>query len=210
MNVTLKSVILSLCLAASMALSASAQQKIATVDLREVFDKYWKTQQADAALKDKAGDLDTDRKKQIDQYNKIKGDYKTALEKSNEQAVSAEEREKRKKAAEAKLTELNELQTNIEQFDRQARTTLDEQQRRMRDNILSEIRAVIDLKAKSGGYTLVIDTAGETVNRTPFVLFTSNEADLTKAVLGQLNETAPANRVTKDSKDSKEKDKDKK
>jgi len=205
MNVTLKKLLFSVALATAVALPAGAQQKIGTIDLRQVFDGYWKTKQADAALKDKAGDLDGDRKKMIDQYTKLKGDYKTALEKANEQAVSAEEREKRKKGAETKLTELNDLESNITQFDRQARTTLDEQQRRMRDNILAEIKAVIETKARSGGFSLVLDTAGETANRTPEVLFTSGENDITKAVLAQLNETAPANRaVDKD----KEKNKD--
>ena len=31
--------------------SASAQTRIGTVDLRKIFDSYWKTKQADAALK---------------------------------------------------------------------------------------------------------------------------------------------------------------
>ncbi len=155
-----------------------------------------------------AGDLDGDRKKMIDQYTKLKADYKTALEKANEQAVSAEEREKRKKSSEVKLAEMNDLESSITQFDRQARTSLDEQQRRMRDNILSEIRGVVELKAKAGGYAMVLDTAGETANRTPFVLYTNNESDITKAVLAQLNETAPANRVTTGS--DKDKDKEKK
>jgi outer membrane protein len=203
MKVTLKQAVLSLGFVLALALPASAQQKIGTIDLRQVFDNYWKTKQADSALKDKAGDLDGERKKMIDQYNKMKGDYKIALEKANEQAVSAEEREKRKKAAEAKLTELNDQETQINQFDRQARTTLDEQQRRMRDNILSEIKGVIETKARTGGYSLVLDTAGETANRTPEVLFTTGENDITKAVLSQLNETAPANRAVEKDKEKK-------
>lgn len=204
MNLTVKKAFISLGCALALVLPASAEQKIATIDLRQVFDNYWKTKQADAALKDKAGDLDGDRKKMVDQYNKMKADYKSVLEKANEQAVSSEEKEKRKKSAETKLTEMNDLEANINQFDRQARTTLDEQQRRMRDNILAEIKAVIELKAKSGGYSMVLDSAGETANRTPQVLFNTNEADITKPVLAQLNETAPANRAS-----DKDKDKDK-
>ena len=213
MNVISTKTIFSLCLTALWVLPITAsaqQQRLATIDLRQVFDSYWKTKQADASLKDKAGDLDGDRKKMIDQYNKLKADYKTALEKANEQAVSAEEREKRKKASETKLAEMNDLESSITQFDRQARTSLDEQQRRMRDNILSEIRGVVELKAKSGGYAMVVDTAGETANRTPFVLYTNNESDITKAVLAQLNETAPANRITPGSDKDKDKDKEKK
>ncbi len=46
--------------------SAQAQTRIGTVDLRKVFDKYWKRQQADAAIKAHVADL----RKQFDSmYN---------------------------------------------------------------------------------------------------------------------------------------------
>ena len=180
----------------SLALSVSAQGKIGTIDLRRVFDEYYKTKAADATLKDRAGDLDKERKALLEQYQKSTDDYKKALDDANNQAVSADEREKRKKSAEGKLLEIKELEQNITQFDKQATNTLTEQQRRMRDNILGEIRGVINAKAKAAGYGMVIDTAAESVNKTPIILYTSgNENDLTSAVLSQLNASAPASSV---------------
>jgi len=168
------------------------QSKIAIVDLRKVFDDYYKTKTADATLKDRAGDLDKERKALVDQGQKLTDEYKKAFDGANDQAVASEEREKRKKAAESKLLEIKELEQNLAQFDRQSRTTLEEQQRRMRENILGEIRNVITMKAKSGNYSLVIDTAAETINKTPVVMFTNGENDITAAVLAQLNLTAPS------------------
>ena len=105
--------------------------------------------------------------------------------------LSPEEREKRKKAAEDKLKQLKESEETVQQYERQARTTLDEQRKRMRDSILEEIRAALVVKAKKDGYAMVIDTASETVNNTPVVLFCNNENDVTQAVLDQLNANAP-------------------
>src|SRR5436189_3032916 len=79
------------------------QSKIALVDLRKVFDDYYKTKAADATLKDRAGDLDKERKALVDQGQKLTDDYKKALDGANDQAVASEEREKRKKSAESKL-----------------------------------------------------------------------------------------------------------
>jgi Skp family chaperone for outer membrane proteins len=42
--------------------SALAQTKIATVDLRKLFDNYWKTKQAQAAIQERAAQLDKDDK----------------------------------------------------------------------------------------------------------------------------------------------------
>jgi len=174
------------------AVSLQAQgAKIAIVDLRKVFDDYYKTKSADATLKDRAGDLEKERKALTDQYQKLSEDYKKALDGANDQAVSAEEREKRKKSAESKLIEIKELEQNLTQFDRQSQTTLGEQQRRMRENILGEIREVVNSKAKAGSYSLVVDVAAETINKTPVVMFTNGENDITTAVLAQLNASAP-------------------
>jgi outer membrane protein len=174
-------------------LPASAQTlKLGTVDLRKVFDNYWKTKQADANLKEEASGLDKERKTMVDQFQKSQEEYKKRLDSANDAAVSAEEREKRKRGAEEDLVKLKELQNNIEQFDRQARTTLGEKQRRMRDNLLVEIKEVVKAKAKGGNYTYIIDTASESVNNTPIVLFTNGDNDITDDVLKQLNLTAPA------------------
>ncbi len=193
-----------ICLALALsACSAFAQGKIGTIDLRKVFDDYHKTKTADAALKERAADLDKERKAMVDAYQKAKEDYEKALNSTSDQAVSADERDKRKKAAEAKLLDLRAKEQEITQFDREARTNLEEQQRRMRDKILEEIRAVINVKAKAAGYVLIFDSASESANRTPVVLYSSGENDLTTGVLDQLNANAPAGAGAEKKKDEK-------
>ena len=180
--------------------SAEAQQKIGIIDLRKVFDEYHKTKTADSTLKDEASDLEKERKALMEQYQKGTEDYRKALDGANDQAVSSEEREKRKKSAEGKLLDIKSLEQNITDFDKAARTRLEEKQRRMRDNILTEIRNVINAKAKAAGYTMVIDSAAETINRTPVLIYTNGDNDITTAVLSELNVTAPASTVKPEEK----------
>jgi len=182
------------------AFSAAAQQKIGIIDLRKVFDDYHKTRTADSTLKDEATDLEKERKALMDQYQKTTDDYRKALDGANDQAVSSDEREKRKKSAEGKLLDIKSLEQNITDFDKAARTRLEEKQRRMRDNILAEIRNVINLKAKAAGYSMVIDSAAETINRTPVLIYSNGENDITTAVLSELNVTAPASTTKPDDK----------
>src|SRR5438552_2443935 len=171
---------------------AFGQGKIAVIDLQKVFDGYYKTKAADALIKDHASDLEKQKKGLLEQYQKATDDYKKALDDANNQAVSADEREKRKKSAETNLLEVKRMEDQITQFDRSARTTLDEQLRRMRENILEEIRTVVNAKAKSGSFSMVIDTAAASFNNTPIVLYHNGENDLTTNVLSQLNATEPA------------------
>src|SRR5664279_1560832 len=187
-------------LAALLSSSAWAQTRLATVDLRKIFDGYWKTKQADAALKDRAADIEKDHKTMLDDRKKALDEYQTLLADANNQTLSIEEREKRKKAAEDKFKQIKESEDAIGQYERQARTTLDELRKRMRDTIVEEIRTAVNGKAKAAGYALVLDTAAESANNTPIVLFTSNENDMTDAVLAQLNAGAPADASKPDDK----------
>ncbi|HEY1173245.1 MAG TPA: OmpH family outer membrane protein [Verrucomicrobiae bacterium] len=174
---------------------AQTPVKVGAIDLKKVFDGYWKTKQADANLKTQAGELDKQRKGMLDAYEKLSGEYKKVEGTVNDQAVSADEREKRKKTAEAKLMEMREVEQSVQQFDRTARTQLMEKQRQMRDNILKEIKEAVNAKAKTAGFDMVVDSAAETANGTPMVMFWNGTGDITDAILSHLNANAPAETI---------------
>jgi outer membrane protein len=171
---------------------ASAQTaKIATVDLRKLFDGYWKTKQAQAALNTRKAELDADDKTMRENLKKGSDEYQKLLEQANDQAISSEERDRRKQVAADKYKLLLESKNALDNFERQAQVTLSDQGQRMRENILTEIKAAVATQAQAGGYSLVIDAAAETANATTAVVYTSGQNDLTAAVLKQLNTGAP-------------------
>ncbi len=194
-------------LAAFLALPAMAEQKIAILDLKKIFDEYYKTRIADAAIKEEAASLDKDRKSLTDQYQKLADDYKKALEDANNQAISFDEREKRKKSAEGKLIEINDIEQSIKQFDRTAKGNLEEKQTIARQKILKEIQTIVNNKAKAGGYALVIDSAAEAMSRTSVVLYTNGQDDLTPSVLKELNANAPDDLPKTDKKEVRKEEK---
>src|ERR1700746_2149648 len=103
---------------------AWAQTKIGTIDLRKVFENYWKKKQAEAQLKDRQADMEKEDKNMLDDYKKMKDDYQGLLASANDQAVTPEERDKRKKAAEDKLKQMKDIEETVRQYETQARNTL--------------------------------------------------------------------------------------
>src|SRR5437868_4119855 len=83
--------------------SAFAQYRIATVDLGRVFTNYWKTKQAQTVIDEKKSDIEKTGRDMLTTFNKAKEDYQKMMDSLNDPAVSATERDKRKKAAEDKL-----------------------------------------------------------------------------------------------------------
>jgi outer membrane protein len=183
------------------AMAAQAQTKTAVVDLKKVFDGYWRTKQADTQLKERASDLEKARGGMVEDYKKANEDFKKILDGLNDPAASADEKEKRKKDAEKKQGEVRELETSIRTFDENSRKTILEMQKRMRDSVLRDIRGVVEEKAKAGGYQAVLDTAAESINQTPVVVYTSllgGADDLSDGVLKALNANSPADAPKKD------------
>ena len=183
------------------AVAAQAQSKMAVVDLKKVFDGYWRTKQADTQLKERAGDLEKARNGMVEDYKKANEDFKKMLDGLNDPAASTEEKDKRKKDAEKKQLEVRELEQSIRTFDENSRKTIVEMQKRMRESVLRDIRGVVEEKAKVAGYQAVLDTAAESINQTPVVVYTSllgGSDDLSDGVLKALNANAPADAVKKD------------
>jgi Skp family chaperone for outer membrane proteins len=170
---------------------ALAQPKIGLIDLKKVFDGYWMTRQQNAELKETEAEYEKSRRRLLDDYQRAGEEYKKLLEGANDQALSSDERAKRKTEGERKVLEIREIEQSITQFDRTMRQTLTDQTKRMRDRILVKIREVIDTQARSGGFTMVLDTVAETINQTPMILYHNGQNDITDSVLAELNATAP-------------------
>jgi outer membrane protein len=177
---------------ATVMVHAQSGAKFAIIDMKKAFDSYYKTKQAEGQIKDRAADSDKVYKGMIEDYKKANEDYKKLVEQSNDQALASEERDKRKKSAETKLIELQEIEKSVKQFEAQARTSIGEMEKRMRDKIVGEIRDVVNNMARTGGYTMVFDTAAVTAYQTPFILFNNGENDLTEAVVKEINTSQPA------------------
>lgn len=197
-----------LAMAVTLPVVAHAQTKLAVVDMQKVFDGYWRTKQADENLKNRANDLEKARAGMVDDYKKANEEFKKILDSITDPSASNDEKEKRKQDAEKRRAEIAGIEQNVRSFDENSRKTILDQQKRMRDSVLRDIRGVVEEKAKAGGYQAVIDTAATSLNQTPIVVYTSlvgSTDDLSDAVLKALNANAPAEGAEKkeDKKDDK-------
>ena len=183
--------ILTVALLAVMTISASAQTKIVSVDMKKLFDGYWKTKQAQSALETRLVELRKEIKEMTDGLEKTQNEYKQLLDQATDQAISADEREKRKQAAGDKAKEMSNSKIALDQFQRQAEAQLADQKQRMSSNITTEIRKVVADQAKASGATVVLNA-----NITDIIVFTDPATDITENVLKELNAGAPID-VTK-------------
>lgn len=178
--------LLTFVLLAATTFSASAQAKIGTVNMKKLFDGFYKTKLAQASLESRKTELRKEIKDMADGLDKAQTDYKTLQAQIADPARSDDERAKLQQQAQNKAKEIANSKTAIDQFQRQAEAQLADQSQRMSGNLVTEIQKAVADKAKTAGYSIVLNSASvETV------IYANGDNDLTAGVLSQLNAGAP-------------------
>jgi len=187
----LRCLILTVVLLVATVVSASAQTKVATVDMKKLFNGFWKTKQSQTSLENRKTELRKEIKDMADGLDQKQADYKQLLDKANDQTLSTDEREKKRLASTDKAKDINDSRAAIEQFQRQAEAQLADQSQRMSVSLVGEIQKNVAEKAKAGGYSMVLNSASAEV-----VVFANTDNDITASVLAQLNAGAPIDVTT--------------
>ena len=191
MKIFWKVFVLILIFALSGSALAQSSNRVGIINLKKVFDNYWKTKKSKAAIEQQRTEADKQDKQLIESWKKSREEYQKLLDSANDQTVSVEERDRRKKAAETKLRDMKATEQDIQLFERRTASELDDAMRGAIDKLFEEIRDAVNAKAKAAGYSMVLDTSAESARGTPVVVYNNGENDLTDTILSQLNAGAP-------------------
>ena len=176
------------CIGLSLATAAqAADERIVFVNLDRVFNEFYKTELADAQLKEQAEEFNKERKDMVDALRKLQDEFNAARDEAQNTALSEDVRNDKRNEAEEKLIEMREQEGKIRRLDESRRKQLEDQGRRMRKRIVEEISGVITTHAKSQGFTAVVDASGQSLNGVEMILYTDLKFDITDDVLEILN-----------------------
>jgi outer membrane protein len=172
---------------------ASADLKIAVVDLSQAFDQYYVTKEAQAKLKEKQDSYQKEIQGKIADYQRM-GQEADALQKAaDDQTLSAAARQDKATALNAKKQDLVNLGNQIQE-DRTERTReIQEELFRRHKEIVDQISKVITDYSGPQGYDLVIDkSSASAASGVSIVLYNSSKLiDITADIITLLNKTAP-------------------
>ena len=181
------------------AVSASAQAlRIGTVDMKKVFENYYKTKDAESRINEARNAAKKEMDDRMDVYNKGVNEVKKMNEEIESPALAKEAKEAKSKARDERVGELNTMQREINEFRTTREKQLQEQSVRMRGGIVDEINKIVEAKVKSENFDLVFDKSGPSLNGVPVVLSSRDQYEFTDEVIKSLNknkgkeEPAPA------------------
>jgi outer membrane protein len=164
--------------------SAQAQLKVGYTNVDYVLSQLPDSKQIESELKTYRTQLESQLQTKYKDFQAKADDYKTNGEKMSE--VIRQDKEK----------ELQNMQTSIQEFEKNAEASMQKKQQTLLAPVLEKIQKTIKDVAKENGYTYVFNTdAG--YQTTPIILSAPDEDNISNLVLKKLGVTpAPANANT--------------
>ena len=137
---------------AVMAQMASAQFKVAVVDLQKVFQDYNKTKEAESVLKERMAGFQKERQDMLADYQKMVEETRKLRDAATDKTLNETARNEKQKAFETKVQDVANRERSIREFELQRQRQFEDQSRRMRQGIVEEIIKFVNDEAGKGKY----------------------------------------------------------
>ena len=181
----LKKIVLLLILICSW--GVSAQQRIAVVDMDKLFREYYKTKIVEANLRRQADIYKEYALKLQEEIRQLRQQFTELRDASLNMVLTEAARESKRLAARDVYAKLAAKESELQNYNREKQAQLRDDQEKQREKILADIQAVVRNQATLGGYHLVLDKKALSLSGLPVVVYSTPAADITDAVLKELN-----------------------
>jgi outer membrane protein len=177
----------------SLASPANAEMKIGTIDMQKVFTAYYKTHEAEDKLKDAQKAYKEELDQRMDAYKKNLDGINKLNEEINKPEQSSSSKDQRAQERDSKISETKGLEKEISDFRATREKQIQDQLKRMRDEIVDEIMKVVNDQVKAQNYDIVFDRSGFSANNiVPVLLYSKDNYDFSESVITKLNTSRPA------------------
>jgi outer membrane protein len=166
---------------------AQSMVKIGTVDMKKVFEGYYKTKDAEQRINEARNQAKKELEERMEGYQKGVSEVKKLNEEIDNPALSREAKETKSKTRDERVGELKNMEREINEFRATREKQLQEQSGRMRQGIVDDISKIVNDKVKAENFDLVFDKSGMSLNGVSVVMSAKDSYDFTDSVITMLN-----------------------
>src|SRR3954462_8709617 len=175
---------------------AQATGKIGTVDMQRAFKDYSKTKDAETKINDAKNAAKKEYDDRADAYKKALDEINNLNKQLDSTALSAEAKTKLAKDRDDKISNIKNMEREINDFRQTRERQLQEQALRMRESIVKEITDVVMEKVKAQNLDMVFDKSGMSLNGVPLLMYSRENVDFTTDVVTVLNKPGRVSTAT--------------
>jgi Skp family chaperone for outer membrane proteins len=169
-----------------------AEQKIATVDMQQLFKAYYKTAEVQEALNVRQEKIKKLHEEKSAPIRKLVSELEQLKKESQDTSLSEVKQLAAYQAHQTKFNQGVQMEREREEFiQRRLRALNEVSAQRMRE-ILGEIRTIVEEYSKAEGYDQVIDKTASSTSQINVLLYSKDASDITAALLKNINKNKPA------------------
>jgi len=168
----------------------AADLKVGTIDMKAVFDGYYKTKEAEAKINEARTQAKKELDERLDIFNKAQEEARKLNDEANKPELSEKAKAEKSKALNEKLQALGTLQREVQEFQQTRERQLSEQSVRSRNALLEDLNKVIADKVKAAAYDLVLDKSGQSLNAVGILVYSKDSFDFTNDVIAEVNKAS--------------------
>lgn len=168
----------------------AADLKVGTIDMKAVFDGYYKTKEAEAKINEARTQAKKELDERLDIFNKAQEEARKLNDEANKPELSEKAKAEKSKALNEKLQALGTLQREVQEFQQTRERQLSEQSVRSRNALLEDLNKVIADKVKAAAYDLVLDKSGQSLNAVGILVYSKDSFDFTSDVIAEVNKAS--------------------
>ena len=182
-----------LALGGALTSTGKAEMKVGTIDMQKVFTAYYKTHEAEDKLKDAQRAYKEELDQRMEAYKKNLDGINKLNEEINKPEQSSASKDQKAQERDSKISETKGLEKEISDFRTTREKQIQDQLKRMRDEIVEEIMRVVNEQVKAQNYDVVFDRSGFSANNiVPVLLYSKDNYDFSESVITKLNSSRPA------------------
>lgn len=161
--------------------------KVGTVDMQRAFKEYGKTKDAEAKINEAKNSAKKEYDDRAEGYKKALDEINNLNKQLESPATNADAKTKLAKDRDDKITNIKNMEREINEFRQTRERQLQEQALRMREGIVKEISDIVMEKVKANHMDLVFDKSGMSLNGVPVLMYAPENTDFTADVIASLN-----------------------
>ena len=182
-----------LALGGALTSTGKAEMKVGTIDMQKVFTAYYKTHEAEDKLKDAQRAYKEELDQRMEAYKKNLDGINKLNEEINKPEQSSASKDQKAQERDSKISETKGLEKEISDFRTTREKQIQDQLKRMRDEIVEAIMKVVNEQVKAQNYDVVFDRSGFSANNiVPVLLYSKDNYDFSESVITKLNSSRPA------------------
>ncbi|HMO51306.1 MAG TPA: OmpH family outer membrane protein [Kiritimatiellia bacterium] len=160
---------------------------IVFADYEALFTNYFKTKLANDQLQQMMDAINRERAMLVIRFDQMQEELRDLRRRLLEDELSESAKDNIRRRIDARLGDLRRHEERIDQFNESQARRWEEQNRRIRSNLSSEIQGKIAAYLKNRGFLAVVDRSQVNERGVPVLLYVDPKADITDDLIAEIN-----------------------